>query len=118
MSEFMEYHQVSRLLGTPAGYVGHDQAGQLTETVRRRPYSVVLFDEIEKAHVKIVDILLQILEDGCLTDARGQTVSFKQTIIIITSNLGTSHQAPTLLSFVPAQKGATSSPDQAHMDQR
>lgn len=117
MSEFMEYHQISRLLGTPAGYVGHDQAGQLTEAIRRRPYSIVLFDEIEKAHTKIVDILLQILEDGCLTDTHGQTVSFKQAIIIITSNLGTSHQAPALLSFVPAQKEAASPPDQAHMDQ-
>jgi ATP-dependent Clp protease ATP-binding subunit ClpC len=118
MSEFMEYHQVSRLLGTPAGYVGHDQAGQLTETVRRRPYSIVLFDEIEKAHTKIVDILLQILEDGCLTDAHGQMVSFKQTIIIITSNLGTTHQMPALLSFVPAHKVATSPPDQAYTNQR
>lgn len=118
MSEFMEYHQVSRLLGAPVGYVGHDQAGQLTEAIRRRPYSIVLFDEIEKAHTKIVDILLQILEDGCLTDAHGQTVSFKQAVIIITSNLGTSHQAPALLSFVPAQKAATSPPNQAHMNQR
>ena len=118
MSEFIEYHQVSRLLGAPVGYVGHDQAGQLTEAIRRRPYSIVLFDEIEKAHTKIVDILLQILEDGCLTDAHGQTVSFKQTIIIITSNLGTSHQEPALLSFVPAQKAATFPPDQAPMNQR
>jgi ATP-dependent Clp protease ATP-binding subunit ClpC len=118
MSEFMEYHQISRLLGTPAGYVGHDQAGQLTEAIRRRPYSIVLFDEIEKAHTKIVDILLQILEDGCLTDAHGQTVSFKQAVVIITSNLGTSHQTPAPLSFVPAQKAVTSSPDQAHMNRR
>ncbi|HEY7415392.1 MAG TPA: AAA family ATPase, partial [Ktedonobacteraceae bacterium] len=109
---------ISRLLGAPAGYVGHDQAGQLTEAIRRRPYSIVLFDEIEKAHTKIVDILLQILEDGCLTDARGQTVSFKQAIIIITSNVGTTHQVPALFSFVPAHKAAVSTSDQVYVNQR
>ncbi len=91
MSEFMESHHASRLVGAPPGYVGYDQAGQLTEAVRRRPYSVVLFDEIEKAHPKVFDLLLQILDDGCLTDSHGQTVDFKQTIIIITSNAGTTH---------------------------
>ncbi|HEX4203581.1 MAG TPA: ATP-dependent Clp protease ATP-binding subunit [Ktedonobacteraceae bacterium] len=96
MSEFMAHHQVSRLIGSPPGYVGHDQAGQLTEFVRRQPYSIVLFDEIEKAHPQILDLLLQITEDGCLTDAHGQSVSFQHTIIIITSNLGTEHRASGL----------------------
>ena len=89
MSEFMESHHASRLVGAPPGYVGYDQGGQLTEAVRRRPYSVVLFDEIEKAHPKVFDLLLQILDDGCLTDSQGQTVNFKHTMIIITSNVGT-----------------------------
>jgi ATP-dependent Clp protease ATP-binding subunit ClpC len=118
MSEFMEYHQVSRLVGAPPGYLGHDQAGQLTETIRRRPYSIVLFDEIEKAHVKIVDILLQILEDGCLTDAHGQTVSFKQSIIIITSNVGTMHGVPGLFSFVPARENEIQSSGQIQQNRR
>ena len=89
MSEFMENHTVSRLIGAPPGYVGHDSAGQLTEAVRRRPYSVVLLDEIEKAHPKIFDLLLQILDDGCLTDTHGQIVDFRHTIVIMTSNVGT-----------------------------
>ncbi len=89
MSEFMESHSTARLTGSPAGYIGHDQAGQLTEAVRRRPYSIVLFDEIEKAHPKVFDLLLQILEEGRLTDARGQVVDFRHTIIIMTSNEGT-----------------------------
>ncbi len=89
MSEFMENHTVSRLIGAPPGYIGYDGAGQLTEAVRRRPYSVVLLDEIEKAHPKIFDLLLQILDDGCLTDTHGQTVDFRNTIIILTSNVGT-----------------------------
>lgn len=100
MSEFMESHSVSRLIGTPPGYVGYDQAGQLTEAVRRRPYSVVLFDEIEKAHPRIFDLLLQMLEDGCLTDTHGQTVDFKHTIIIITSNIGTKHIANSPMMFM------------------
>jgi ATP-dependent Clp protease ATP-binding subunit ClpC len=99
MSEFMESHSVSRLIGTPPGYVGYDQAGQLTEAVRRRPYSVVLFDEIEKAHPRIFDLLLQLLEDGCLTDTHGQTVDFKHTIIIITSNIGTTHTTNGTMAF-------------------
>lgn len=87
MSEFMEYHQVSRLIGSPPGYIGYEQGGQLTEVVRRHPYCVIVFDEIEKAHPKILDLLLQIIEDGSLTDARGQLVSFKHAIIIITSHI-------------------------------
>ena len=104
MSEFMESHHAARLTGSPPGYVGYDQAGQLTEAVRRRPYSVVLFDEIEKAHPKVCDLLLQILGDGCLTDAHGRSVDFKNTIIIITSNVGTAHLEATEMSFVPARK--------------
>ncbi len=88
MSEYMEQHTVARLIGSPPGYVGHDEGGQLTEAVRRRPYSVVLFDEIEKAHSDIQNILLQILEDGCLTDAQGRKADFSNTIILLTSNLG------------------------------
>ncbi len=90
MSEYMEKHTVSRLVGSPPGYVGYDEGGQLTEKVRRNPYSVVLFDEIEKAHPEIFNILLQILEDGRLTDGKGKTVNFKNTIIIMTSNVGAS----------------------------
>lgn len=88
MSEFMEKHNVSRLVGAPAGYVGYEDAGQLTEKVRRKPYSLILFDEIEKAHPDIFNILLQILEDGVLTDAKGKKVDFSNTIIIMTSNVG------------------------------
>jgi ATP-dependent Clp protease ATP-binding subunit ClpC len=88
MSEFMERHNVSRLVGASAGYVGYEEGGQLTEAVRRKPYSVVLFDEIEKAHPEFFNILLQVLEDGCLTDAKGKKVDFRNTIIVMTSNLG------------------------------
>jgi ATP-dependent Clp protease ATP-binding subunit ClpC len=88
MSEFQERHTVSRLVGAPPGYVGYEEAGQLTESVRRRPYSVLLLDEIEKAHADVFNILLQILDDGRLTDAQGRTVDFKHTVIIMTSNLG------------------------------
>ncbi|MCH2506828.1 MAG: AAA family ATPase, partial [Dehalococcoidia bacterium] len=88
MSEFMEKHTVSRLIGAPPGYIGYDEAGQLTEAIRRRPYRVVLFDEIEKAHPDVFNILLQILEDGRLTDGHGRTVDFRNTVIIMTSNLG------------------------------
>jgi ATP-dependent Clp protease ATP-binding subunit ClpC len=90
MSEYMEKHTVSRLIGSPPGYVGFDDGGQLTEKVRRNPYSVILFDEIEKAHPEIFNILLQILEDGRLTDGKGKTINFKNTIIIMTSNVGAS----------------------------
>ena len=88
MSEFMEKHSVSRLIGAPPGYVGYDEGGVLTEAVRRRPYQVVLFDEVEKAHPDVFNVLLQVLDDGMLTDGQGRTVSFKQTLIILTSNLG------------------------------
>ncbi|NLY51888.1 MAG: ATP-dependent Clp protease ATP-binding subunit [Firmicutes bacterium] len=91
MSEYMERHTVSRLIGAPPGYVGYEEAGQLTERVRRRPYSVVLFDEIEKAHPEVFNILLQVLEDGRLTDAKGRTVDFRNTVLIMTSNVG-AHQ--------------------------
>ncbi len=99
MSEFMESHNLSRLIGAPPGYTGYDSAGQLTEAVRRHPYSIVLFDEIEKAHPKVFNLLLQILDDGSLTDARGQLVNFKHTIIIITSNAGTAHLQQREMAF-------------------
>jgi len=88
MSEYMEKHTVSRLIGAPPGYVGYDEGGQLTEAVRRKPYSVVLLDEIEKAHPDVWNILLQVLDDGRLTDNKGRVVNFKNTIIIMTSNIG------------------------------
>ena len=91
MSEYMEAHSVSRLVGAPPGYVGYDEGGQLTEAVRRNPYSIVLFDEIEKAHKDVFNILLQILDDGRITDSQGRTVDFKNTIIIMTSNLGSEY---------------------------
>merc|ERR1719440_2661231 len=88
MSEFMERHTVSKLIGSPPGYVGYQEGGQLTERVRRRPYTVVLFDEIEKAHPDVFNMMLQILEDGRLTDSKGRLVDFKNTLIILTSNVG------------------------------
>src|SRR5206468_468661 len=88
MSEFMEKHSVSKLIGSPPGYVGHEEGGQLTERIKRSPYSVLLFDEIEKAHPDIFNVLLQVFEDGILTDALGNTIDFKNTIIIMTSNIG------------------------------
>jgi ATP-dependent Clp protease ATP-binding subunit ClpB len=88
MSEYSEKHSVSRLVGAPPGYVGYDEGGQLTEAVRRRPYSIILLDEIEKAHPEVFDILLQVLDDGRLTDGQGRTVDFKNVILILTSNLG------------------------------
>jgi len=88
MSEYMEKHAVARLIGAPPGYVGYEEGGQLTEAVRRRPYAVILFDEIEKAHPDVFNILLQILDDGRLTDSQGRTVDFRNTVIIMTSNVG------------------------------
>src|SRR4051812_39007514 len=88
MSEYMEKHSVSRLIGAPPGYVGYDEGGQLTEQVRRRPYSVILFDEVEKAHPEVFNALLQIMDDGRLTDGQGRTVDFKNTVVIMTSNVG------------------------------
>ena len=87
MSEYQERHTVSRLVGAPPGYVGYDEGGQLTEAVRRRPYSVVLLDEIEKAHTEVFDVLLQVLDDGRLTDGQGRTVDFRNTVLIMTSNI-------------------------------
>jgi ATP-dependent Clp protease ATP-binding subunit ClpB len=97
MSEYMEKHAVSRLVGAPPGYVGYDQGGQLTEAVRRRPFSVVLFDEIEKAHPDVFNILLQVFDDGRLTDAQGRTVDFKNTVLIMTSNVGSQRLAEVLI---------------------
>ena len=88
MSEFMEQHSVARLIGAPPGYVGYEEGGYLTEAVRRKPYSVVLLDEVEKAHKDVFNVLLQVLDDGRLTDGQGRTVDFRNTLIVLTSNLG------------------------------
>ena len=101
MSEYMERHSVSRLVGAPPGYVGYDEGGQLTEAVRRRPYSVLLLDEIEKAHQDVFNILLQLLDDGRLTDGQGRTVDFRNTVVIMTSNIG-SH----IIAEMPPNAGA------------
>ena len=105
MSEFMEKHSVSRIIGAPPGYVGYDEAGQLTEKIRRRPYSVVLFDEIEKAHPDVLNILLQILDDGRITDARGKTVNFENTVIVMTTNAGSDSTASTVGFFSSEENG-------------
>ena len=102
MSEYQERHTVSRLVGAPPGYVGHEEAGQLTEAVRRKPYAVLLFDEIEKAHADVFNILLQILDDGRLTDSQGRTVDFKNTVVIMTSNLG----ADRIQAFARKESGS------------
>ncbi|MFP4636131.1 MAG: ATP-dependent Clp protease ATP-binding subunit, partial [Nitriliruptoraceae bacterium] len=104
MSEYMEKHTVSRLIGSPPGYVGYDEGGQLTEQVRRKPFSVVLFDEVEKAHPDVFNTLLQILEDGRLTDAQGRTIDFKNTILIMTSNLGTKNITAPTVGFASADQ--------------
>jgi ATP-dependent Clp protease ATP-binding subunit ClpC len=91
MSEFMEKHSVSKIIGSPPGYVGHDEGGSITERVRHRPYSVILLDEVEKAHPEVFNILLQVLDSGHLTDAKGRKVNFKNTVIIMTSNIGAEH---------------------------
>ncbi|MDE2121495.1 MAG: AAA family ATPase, partial [Betaproteobacteria bacterium] len=91
MSEFMEKHSVARLIGAPPGYVGYEEGGYLTEAVRRKPYSVILLDEVEKAHPDVFNVLLQVLDDGRLTDGQGRTVDFKNTVIVMTSNLGSQH---------------------------
>jgi ATP-dependent Clp protease ATP-binding subunit ClpC len=105
MSEFGERHTVSRLVGAPPGYVGYDEAGQLTERVRRNPYSIVLFDEIEKAHPDVFNLLLQVLDDGRLTDGQGRTVDFRNTVIVMTSNIGSEFLASRsgALGFVASQ---------------
>jgi ATP-dependent Clp protease ATP-binding subunit ClpC len=107
MSEYMEKHTVSRLVGSPPGYVGYEEGGQLTEAVRRKPFSVVLFDEIEKAHPDVFNALLQILEDGRLTDSQGRTVDFKNTVIIMTSNLGTADLRKAQVGFGKTSEAIT-----------
>ena len=115
MSEFAERHNVSRLVGAPAGYVGYDEGGQLTDKVRRQPYSVILFDEIEKAHPEVMNMLLQILEDGSLTDASGRKVSFAHTVVILTSNLGSSKMQKTAsLGFEAATKSEKKVVEEEH----
>lgn len=96
MSEYMEKHSVSKIIGSPPGYVGYDEAGQLTERIRRKPYSIVLFDELEKAHPDVLNILLQILDDGQITDAHGRMVNFENTIIVMTSNAGSEKKEGSL----------------------
>jgi len=104
MSEYQEKHTVSRMIGAPPGYVGYEEAGQLTEAVRRRPYSVVLFDEIEKAHPEVLNVLLQLLDDGRLTDGKGRTVDFKNAVIIMTSNLGSQYIAEASVGTAPSEE--------------
>ncbi len=115
MSEFMEKHAVSRIIGAPPGYVGYDEAGQLTEKIRRRPYSIVLFDEIEKAHPDVLNILLQILDDGRITDARGKTVNFENTVIVMTTNAGSDRTA-ALAGFSAAEKSGEESKTQKALE--
>ncbi len=116
MSEYQERHTVSRLIGAPPGYVGYEEGGQLTEAVRRRPYRVVLFDEIEKAHPEVFNVLLQVLEDGRLTDGHGRTVDFRNTVIIMTSNLGTSEFQKPGFGFLPKAKPTDSEKDRLKAD--
>jgi ATP-dependent Clp protease ATP-binding subunit ClpB len=104
MSEYMEKHSVSRLIGAPPGYVGYDEGGQLTEAIRRRPYSVVLLDEVEKAHVDVFNALLQVLDDGRLTDGHGRTVDFTNAVLIMTSNLGSEHIQPDMVFEVISER--------------
>jgi ATP-dependent Clp protease ATP-binding subunit ClpB len=103
MSEFMEKHSVARLIGAPPGYVGYEEGGALTEAVRRRPYQVILFDEVEKAHPDVFNVLLQVLDDGRLTDGQGRTVDFRNTLIVLTSNLGSEYLS-TLPEGAPAEQ--------------
>lgn len=115
MSEFGERHTTARLLGAPAGYVGYDDGGQLTDKIRRQPYSVVLFDEIEKAHPEVFHLLLQLLEDGTLTDAKGRTVNFSNTIIILTSNLGADRmRKEATLGFSAVSAAESKQADEEH----
>ncbi|MBC7337053.1 MAG: AAA family ATPase, partial [Clostridia bacterium] len=105
MSEYMEKHSVARLIGAPPGYVGYEEGGQLTEAVRRKPYSVILLDEIEKAHPDVFNILLQVLEDGRLTDGKGRTVDFRNTVIIMTSNVGAEYiRSQSSLGFTKTEE--------------
>ena len=107
MSEYMEKHTVSRLVGSPPGYVGYEEGGQLTEAVRRKPFSVVLFDEIEKAHPDVFNTLLQILEEGRLTDAQGRSVDFRNTVLIMTSNLGTADLRKANVGFARSDEAVS-----------
>lgn len=118
MSEYMEKHTVSRLVGAPPGYVGYEEGGQLTDAVRRKPYSVILLDEVEKAHADFFNILLQVLDDGCLTDSQGRTVDFRNTVIIMTSNLGAKalHKNSTELGFLAPKKAESHSNDSKRID--
>ncbi len=100
MSEYMEKHSVARMIGAPPGYVGYDEGGALTEAVRRKPYAVILFDEVEKAHPDVFNVLLQVLDDGRMTDGQGRTVDFKNTVIVMTSNLG-SHEIQRMAGTDP-----------------
>jgi len=115
MSEYMERHTVSRLIGSPPGYVGHDEGGQLTEKVRRKPYSVVLFDEIEKAHEDVWNVMLQILDDGRVTDSQGRTVDFKNTVIVMTSNIGAKNltAAGSRLGFAAEEQDVSADAERA-----
>lgn len=118
MSEFMERHNMSRLVGSPPGYVGYDEAGQLTETIRRRPYSIVVFDEVEKAHPEALNMLLQIMEEGHLSDARGHKVDFRNTIIVMTSNIGANDiKRQTSLGF-SLQRDENAEEAEAYADMR
>ncbi len=112
MSEYMEKHAVSKLIGAPPGYVGYEEGGQITERVRRTPYSIILLDEIEKAHPDVYNILLQVFEDGQLTDGLGNTVDFRNTIIIMTSNIGARQlQKQSGLGFISSDETAAKSQD-------
>jgi ATP-dependent Clp protease ATP-binding subunit ClpC len=113
----MEKHTVSRLVGSPPGYVGYEEGGQLTEAVRRKPFSVVLFDEVEKAHPDVFNTLLQILEDGRLTDAQGRTVDFKNTVLIMTSNLGTADLRKSNMGFAKTSEAVTYERMKAKVDE-
>jgi ATP-dependent Clp protease ATP-binding subunit ClpC len=117
MSEYREQHTVSRLFGAPPGYVGYEEGGQLTEAVRRRPYRVILFDEIEKAHPEVWNSLLQILDDGRLTDGQGRTVDFRNSVLIMTSNLGTEYvRRSGSLGFIPHGSGPEERADQEKIE--
>ena len=107
MSEYREEHTISRLIGSPPGYIGHEEGGQLSEQVRRRPYSVVLFDEIEKAHPNVLHLLLQVMEEGKLTDSLGRKIDFRNTIIILTTNIGAEQMKKTSLGFGAAKEDAS-----------
>jgi ATP-dependent Clp protease ATP-binding subunit ClpC len=118
MSEFMERHTVSRLVGAPPGYVGYEDAGQLTETVRRRPFTVVCFDEVEKAHPEAVNMLLQIMEDGQLSDAKGRKVDFRNTIILMTSNVGAKVIGRSTVLGFARQRDTAESAEEAYEDMK